>query len=90
MAGVNPDYTMPNQYQRMDDLARDGVEPWEYALFRAALAMQDDTNADTEKRNGSYDTDEVQAAIASMSGLSQDEKWMLFDAVSTAKSNPYK
>ncbi|MCI2057102.1 MAG: hypothetical protein LKJ86_08155, partial [Oscillibacter sp.] len=80
LAQTSPDYEMSKQYQKMDDLSKSGVEPWKYALFRAALAMQDDQNKDVEKRNGSYDKAEIQAAADSLPGLTQATKDKLIAA----------
>lgn len=88
LADADSDYPMTDVNLRVKE---SHIEPWEYALFMAALSMANDTNPDPSKRNKSYDTDEKVAAIKSISGLSKRDMAEIFEINSpNIKNNPFK
>lgn len=74
LADMRPEYeeAYQKEYAKLETA---GVEPWKYALFRAALAMEDDTNRNPKKRNNSYDADEISRALQEIKdSLTREER----------------
>lgn len=70
-----------------------GISEADYILYLAALEVADAQNDDPEKRNGSIDQDEAQAAIDMLTGLSDDARAYLWQSTNKGwneKKNPYR
>lgn len=70
-----------------------GVSDGDYLLYLAARDIADAANEDPEKRNGSIDQSEAEAAIDMLTGLSNEAKAYLWQSTNkgwSEKNNPYR
>ena len=75
------------------DGAASGVSPVDYTLYELAKEMADAENSDLEKRNGSIDQSEAEAAIDMLTGLSDEARAYLWQSTNkgwSEKNNPYR
>ena len=75
------------------DGAASGVDPVDYTLYELAKEMADAENSDLEKRNGSIDQSEAEAAIDMLTGLSDEARAYLWQSTNkgwSEKNNPYR
>ena len=73
--------------------AASGVSPVDYTLYELAKEMADAENSDLEKRNGSIDQSEAEAAIDMLTGLSDEARAYLWQSTNkgwSEKNNPYR
>ena len=73
--------------------AASGVSPVDYTLYELAKEMADAENSDLEKRNGSIDQSEAEAAIDMLTGLSNEARVYLWQSTNkgwSEKNNPYR
>ena len=70
-----------------------GISDGDYLLYLAAREIADAANEDPEKRNGSIDQSEAEAAIDMLTGLSNEAKAYLWQSTNkgwSEKNNPYR
>lgn len=70
-----------------------GISDGDYLLYLAAREIADAANEDPEKRNGSIDQSEAEAAIDMLTGLSNEAKAYLWQSTNKSwseKNNPYR
>ena len=75
------------------DRAASGVDPVDYTLYELAKEMADAENSDPEKRNGSIDQSEAEAAIDMLTGLSDEARAYLWQSTNKGwkeSNNPYR
>lgn len=75
------------------DGAASGVNPVDYTLYELAKEMADAENSDLEKRNGSIDQSEAEAAIDMLTGLSNEARAYLWQSTNKGwkeSNNPYR
>ena len=75
------------------DGAASGVDPVDYTLYELAKEMADAENSDPEKRNGSIDQAEAEAAIDMLTGLSDEARAYLWQSTNKGwkeSNNPYR
>ena len=73
--------------------AASGVSPVDYTLYELAKEMADAENSDPEKRNGSIDQAEAEAAIDMLTGLSDEARAYLWQSTNKGwkeSNNPYR
>ena len=69
-----------------------GISDGDYLLYLAAREIADAANEDPEKRNGSIDQSEAEAAIDMLTGLSNEARAYLWQSTNkgwSEKNNPY-
>lgn len=79
--------------EKIDDGAGYGINDGDYLLYLAAREIADAANEDPEKRNGSIDQSEAEAAIDMLTGLSNEAKAYLWQSTNkgwSEKNNPYR
>ena len=79
--------------EKIDDGASFGISDGDYLLYLAAREIADAANEDPEKRNGSIDQSEAEAAIDMLTGLSNEAKAYLWQSTNkgwSEKNNPYR
>ena len=78
--------------EKIDTGAAYGISEADYLLYLTALEIADSENEDPEKRNGSIDQAEAQAAIDMLAGLSDEERAYLWQSTKnwSEKNNPYR
>ena len=79
--------------EKIDAGASYGVSDGDYLLYLAAREIADAANEDPEKRNGSIDQSEAEAAIDMLTGLSNEAKAYLWQSTNkgwSEKNNPYR
>lgn len=70
-----------------------GISDGDYLLYLAAREIADAANEDLEKRNGSIDQSEAEAAIDMLTGLSDEARAYLWQSTNkgwSEKNNPYR
>lgn len=70
-----------------------GISDGDYLLYLAAREIADAANEDPEKRNGSIDQSEAEAAIDMLTGLSNEARAYLWQSTNkgwSEKNNPYR
>ena len=70
-----------------------GISDGDYLLYLAAREIADAANEDPEKRNGSIDQSEAEAAIDMLTGLSDEARAYLWQSTNkgwSEKNNPYR
>ena len=70
-----------------------GISDGDYLLYLAAREIADAANEDPEKRNGSIDQSEAEAAIDMLIGLSDEARAYLWQSTNkgwSEKNNPYR
>ena len=70
-----------------------GISEGDYLLYLAAREIADAANEDPEKRNGSIDQSEAEAAIDMLTGLSNEARAYLWQSTNkgwSEKNNPYR
>lgn len=70
-----------------------GISDGDYLLYLAAREIADAANENPEKRNGSIDQSEAEAAIDMLTGLSNEAKAYLWQSTNkgwSEKNNPYR
>lgn len=79
--------------EKIDAGASYGVSDGDYLLYLAAREIADAANENPEKRNGSIDQSEAEAAIDMLTGLSNEAKAYLWQSTNkgwSEKNNPYR
>ena len=79
--------------EKIDGGASYGISDGDYLLYLAAREIADAANEDPEKRNGSIDQSEAEAAIDMLTGLSNEAKAYLWQSTNkgwSEKNNPYR
>ena len=79
--------------EKIDAGASYGISDGDYLLYLAAREIADAANEDPEKRNGSIDQSEAEAAIDMLTGLSNEAKAYLWQSTNkgwSEKNNPYR
>ncbi len=79
--------------EKIDAGAAYGISEADYLLYLAAREIADAENEDPEKRNGSIDQAEAQAAIDMLTGLSDEGRAYLWQSTNKgwkADNNPYQ
>ena len=79
--------------EKIDAGASYGISEADYLLYLAAREIADAENEDPEKRNGSIDQAEAQAAIDMLTGLSDEGRAYLWQSTNKgwkADNNPYQ
>lgn len=79
--------------EKIDAGASYGISDGDYLLYLAAREIADAANEDPEKRNGSIDQYEAEAAIDMLTGLSNEAKAYLWQSTNkgwSEKNNPYR
>ena len=78
--------------EKIDTGAAYGISEADSLLYLPALELADSENEDPEKRNGSIDQAEAQAAIDMLAGLSDEERAYLWQSTKnwSEKNNPYR
>ena len=79
--------------EKIDAGASYGVSNGDYLLYLAAREIADAANENPEKRNGSIDQSEAEAAIDMLTGLSNEAKAYLWQSTNkgwSEKNNPYR
>lgn len=79
--------------EKIDGGAAYGISEADYLLYLAAREIADAENEDPEKRNGSIDQAEAQAAIDMLTGLSDEGRAYLWQSTNKgwkADNNPYQ
>ena len=79
--------------EKIDDGVSYGISDGDYLLYLAAREIADAANEDPEKRNGSIDQSEAEAAIDMLTGLSNEAKAYLWQSTNkgwSEKNNPYR
>lgn len=79
--------------EKIDGGAAYGITEADYLLYLAAREIADGENEDPEKRNGSIDQAEAQAAIDMLTGLSDEGRAYLWQSNSkrwSEEKNPYR
>lgn len=87
------DYEPDGWVKKAMDGAASGVSPIDYTLYELAKEMADAGNSDLEKRNGSIDQSEAEAAIDMLTGLSDEARAYLWQSTNkgwSEKNNPYR
>ena len=70
-----------------------GISEADYLLYLAAREIVDSKNDDPEKRNGSIDQEEAEAAIDMLTGLSDEARAYLWQSTNKGwkeEKNPYR
>lgn len=79
--------------EKIDGGAAYGITEADYLLYLAAREIADGENEDPEKRNGSIDQAEAQAAIDMLTGLSDEGRAYLWQSTNkgwSEEKNPYR
>ncbi len=79
--------------EKIDGGASYGISDGDYLLYLAAREIADAANEDPEKRNGSIDQSEAEAAIDMLTGLSDEARAYLWQSTNKGwneKNNPYR
>ena len=79
--------------EKIDGGAAYGITEADYLLYLAAREIADGENEDPEKRNGSIDQSEAQAAIDMLTGLSDEGRAYLWQSTNkgwSEEKNPYR
>lgn len=79
--------------EKIDSGAAYGITEADYLLYLAAREIADGENEDPEKRNGSIDQAEAQAAIDMLTGLSDEGRAYLWQSTNkgwSEEKNPYR
>lgn len=79
--------------EKIDGGASYGISDGDYLLYLAAREIADAANEDPEKRNGSIDQSEAEAAIDMLTGLSDEARAYLWQSTNkgwSEKNNPYR
>lgn len=79
--------------EKIDGGASYGISDGDYLLYLAAREIADAANEDPEKRNGSIDQSEAEAAIDMLTGLSNEARAYLWQSTNKGwneKNNPYR
>ena len=79
--------------EKIDGGASYGISDGDYLLYLAAREIADAANEDPEKRNGSIDQSEAEAAIDMLTGLSNEARAYLWQSTNkgwSEKNNPYR
>ena len=79
--------------EKIDGGASYGISDGDYLLYLAAREITDAANEDPEKRNGSIDQSEAEAAIDMLTGLSNEARAYLWQSTNkgwSEKNNPYR
>ena len=79
--------------EKIDAGASYGISDGDYLLYLAAREIADAANENPEKRNGSIDQSEAEAAIDMLTGLSNEAKAYLWQSTNkgwSEKNNPYR
>ena len=79
--------------EKIDGGAAYGITEADYLLYLAAREIADSRNEDPEKRNGSVDQAEAQAAIDMLTGLSDEGRAYLWQGTNkgwSEEKNPYR
>ena len=79
--------------EKIDAGASYGINDGDYLLYLAAREIADAANEDPEKRNGSIDQSEAEAAIDMLTGLSDEARAYLWQSTNkgwSEKNNPYR
>lgn len=79
--------------EKIDGGASYGISEGDYLLYLAAREIADAANEDPEKRNGSIDQSEAEAAIDMLTGLSNEARAYLWQSTNkgwSEKNNPYR
>lgn len=79
--------------EKIDGGASYGISDGDYLLYLVAREIADAANEDPEKRNGSIDQSEAEAAIDMLTGLSDEARAYLWQSTNkgwSEKNNPYR
>ena len=85
-------YVIPQNYNWIDKargLEEYGLDSADYVLYRLALRMADEANAENSKV-GSYTNDEVKTALSQLDIPWEAKSYLWLAQGKNAKTNPYK